>query len=420
MTQMQMPFPSLQLTCGDSQHSTKYGIVTTESNDYRNESGKVVATSKKPKRKTYPQDWPAYNAAQTHEKEIFLYLLREICDTIPQPLYKRGRPRLPVSDILFSIAVKVFSTMSTRRVMSDVRDARAKALLDCIPSPASIFRYMEDPSLKPHLESMIMRTAAPLRTVEVDFSADASGFSSSVFSRWFDAKWGKERKAHEWVKTHIMVGIKTHVVTAAIVTPGQVADSPQLPELLETTTAGFNVREVSADMAYLSRRNLWAIHEAGAMPYIPFKSNSVGGQPGDRNFDPLWSKLYHYYSFYQDRYKAHYHKRSNVESTFSMVKRKFSNSVRTKMHDAQVNEILAKIVCHNICVVIQSVYELGIAPVFHLPTLEANGHSEAEAAFEAHSLNGAGTTYEANGTNGVTGIFDAEWPFAPKMPVKLG
>ncbi len=31
---------------------------------------------------------------------------------------------------------------------------------------------------------------------------------------------------------------------------------------------------------------------------------------------------------------------------------------------AQVNEVLCKILCHNICVLIQSIYELGIEPVF--------------------------------------------------------
>jgi hypothetical protein len=28
---------------------------------------------------TYPQDWPAYNAAQTHEKDKFLSLLHDLC-----------------------------------------------------------------------------------------------------------------------------------------------------------------------------------------------------------------------------------------------------------------------------------------------------------------------------------------------------
>lgn len=59
-----------------------------------------------------------------------------------------------------------------------------------------------------------------------------------------------------------------------------------------------------------------------------------------------------------------YHKRSNVETTFSMIKRKFGERLRTKTETAQKNELLCKILCHNICVVIQSMYELGITVTF--------------------------------------------------------
>ena len=55
------------------------------------------------------------NAAQMHERANFLSLLRELCDTIPQPPQGRGRPRLPLSDMVFGVGVKVYSTMSGRR-----------------------------------------------------------------------------------------------------------------------------------------------------------------------------------------------------------------------------------------------------------------------------------------------------------------
>jgi len=61
---------------------------------------------------------------------------------------------------------------------------------------------------------------------------------------------------------------------------------------------------------------------------------------------------------------VHYHKRSNVETAYSMIKAKFGGSVRAKTPVAQVNEVLAKVLCHNICVLIQSIYELGIAATF--------------------------------------------------------
>ena len=61
----------------------------------------------------------------------------------------------------------------------------------------------------------------------------------------------------------------------------------------------------------------------------------------------------------------HYHKRSNVESTFSMIKAKFGDSLRSKTERAQINEAICKVLCHNICCLIQSMYELGLKPKFY-------------------------------------------------------
>ncbi len=68
--------------------------------------------------------------------------------------------------------------------------------------------------------------------------------------------------------------------------------------------------------------------------------------------------------FKRDEYLAHYHKRSNVESTFSMIKRKFGDSLRSKGDVAMTNEALAKILCHNLVVLIHEMYEVGIDPAF--------------------------------------------------------
>ena len=78
----------------------------------------------------------------------------------------------------------------------------------------------------------------------------------------------------------------------------------------------------------------------------------------------LWSKLFHYYKFKQEEFYQHYHKRSNVETAFMMIKSKFGERLRSKTHTAQVNEVLCKVLAHNLCCVIQSMYELGIEPDF--------------------------------------------------------
>jgi hypothetical protein len=58
----------------------------------------------------------------------------------------------------------------------------------------------------------------------------------------------------------------------------------------------------------------------------------------------------------------HYHQRSNIESAFSMVKRKYGDAVRSKTDVSMANEVLCKLVCHNLCVLIAEMYELGIDP----------------------------------------------------------
>jgi transposase len=96
----------------------------------------------------------------------------------------------------------------------------------------------------------------------------------------------------------------------------------------------------------------------GGQAFIAFKKNATGAIGG------AFEKAFHYFQFKQDEYLTHYHKRSNVESTFSAIKRKFGDSVRSKCDYAMVNEVLCKILCHNICCLIQEQCELGIEPIF--------------------------------------------------------
>ena len=313
-------------------------------------------TSAPAPRKTYPQDWPAYNTAQTNEKDTLMMLLADLCQSVEQPEYQFGRPGLPLSDMVFVSALKVYSLFSARRFDSDVRAACRQGFTSISPSFTSVNRYIAKPLLTPILKDLIHLSSEPLKVVEIDFAADSSGFSTNRFERWFDAKWGKEKSERQWIKAHIMTGVKSNIVTAVEITPGHAHDSPLLPGLLDKTAERFDMKEVSADKAYLSAPNLRHIVNLGAYPYIPFKSNTTG------KGSPLWRRLYGYFMLNEEAWKKHYHKRSNVETTFSMIKGKFGDTVKSKSHAGQVNETLLKVLCHNICVLIQAMYEYGVTP----------------------------------------------------------
>ena len=149
-----------------------------------------------------------------------------------------------------------------------------------------------------------------------------------------------------------------NVVVSIKITPSNVNDTTVFPELLDIAQERFDVKEISADKAYLSEKNLRHAESIGSAPYIPFKSNTTG------RGSALWRKLHAQFVFNETEFKAHYHKRSNVETTFSMVKAKFGDSIRAKSDTGQMNEVLLKFLCHNICVLIQEMHELGITSSF--------------------------------------------------------
>ena len=325
--------------------------------------------------------WQAYTEAQVHEGDLFATLLRELCDTVPQPPQPMGRPRLPLGDMLYGMGLKVYSTLSTRRAMSELRDAVSTGKMGREPSYSTPIRYFERPEVTPVLRQLIQQSALPLRDVEVDFAQDSSGFASTSYNRWFDHKWGGSKKETKWVKVHLMCGVQTNIVTAADATASQSADSPYLPNFVRITAEHFRINEVSADMAYSSRKNLHAVADVGGTPYIPFKSGSVAVQKrgGEKRRDPLWEQMYHHFTLREADFNRHYHKRSNVETVFHMIKAKFGDKVRAKTDIAQVNETLMKVLCHNICVLIRAMHVLGITPMFE-PTFASETASGAKVA----------------------------------------
>jgi transposase len=199
----------------------------------------------------------------------------------------------------------------------------------------------------------------PLKAVEVDFAVDSSGFSTSRFVRWFNRKYGRETDNREWLKAHLMCGVRTKIVTGVEVSGWAAHDTNYFLPLVEATARHFEVREVSADKAYLSRKNLNAVESVGAMPFIPFKSNTL--EPTEAG---MWARMYHLFMYEREAFMEHYHKRSNIETAYSMIKGKFSSALRSKSDAGQMNEVLCKVLCHNICVLVQATHALGVDPTF--------------------------------------------------------
>lgn len=336
-----------------------FAVEFSRSVEIRSDGTEVVTESVKVTRKTYSQPWAAYNAAQCAEKEVVQRLLRSLCDGVATPAHTgRGPKPIAYSDAIFGMVWKTYLGTSGRRASTDMDACAADGSLSRDLAYNTIFKYAAKSDLTPILMRLIEESARPLASVESSFAIDSTGFGTCVYRRWYDEKYGRERSEAKWLKAHATVGVVTGIVTAISVTDSNAHDSPELPALVETTAQRFQMAKMSADKAYLSNTNLTAIEAVGAVPFVPFKVNSRS------EGSPAWKRMWAMFVLKQGEFLAAYHKRSNVESVFSAIKRTLGGSVRSKKFTAQVNEVLCKILAHNLRTLCHAMHELGIEPDF--------------------------------------------------------
>lgn len=143
---------------------------------------------------SYRQPWAEYNLSQTREKALFQDFLYQLCQALEEPVRRgAGRPSIKLSDLIFAACVKVYEGFSGRRNQTDLREALARGYLSRNVHYNTIFKYLDTESLTPYLHELITQSSLPLKTVEVDFAVDSSGFSTCQYVRWFDVNTATRR-----------------------------------------------------------------------------------------------------------------------------------------------------------------------------------------------------------------------------------
>jgi transposase len=77
-----------------------------------------------------------------------------------------------------------------------------------------------------------------------------------------------------------------------------------------------------------------------------------------------WQRMWAYFDLKKEEFLRHYHRRSNVESTFGAMKAKFGGSVRSEKFVAQQNEVLAKVLLWNLSCIVHAIEEFGVEAEF--------------------------------------------------------
>lgn len=306
------------------------------------------------------RDWSAYNEAKTNEKEMFKKIAHEIAQSVEKHEDRSlGANGFGIQDQLFCILYQQYTGKPTRDFVSDLKGLNDIYFSD-VPHFNTISNFYGEPGLYYLLKKLVNMTARPLDKVESQIAADASGIGTKAYQHWDDVKYNSPEDQGKFLKVHITAGTNTNIITAVNITSGTSHDSPEFEELIEENAKHFTFREVSADKAYSSRKNLELAKKHGLVPFIPFKENTTGKADGSK----IWVEMYKYFNHHRDEFEQHYHQRSNAETAFAMLKRKFGKQLRNKKPVSQRNEMLAKCVAHNILVLIKAAHTVGVQPDF--------------------------------------------------------
>ena len=330
--------------------------------------------------KSYGRDWKLYNGAQTHEVTEVKGLLGGLSDLINLMELRclgshtrRGRA-FPLGHVVFATVLKAYSGLSTRRNESLLAECVEHGYLrnvpllafgggvDAVPVSASetvripqfntVSGFLRSEWLTPLLLELVTVTACPLKGLEREFAVDGTGWSTRWYDRWLDHRLADESDRQQWVKLHLVVGVKSNVIARAAISPGSHHDHPYFRPLVIETAKRFDVETVVADSGYSSRSSYELGGELGLQVRIPFKDNTR--PPSDDGSE--WSKNLRYFNQNYEQFMSEYHPRSNVESTNSSLKRVMPEKLRAKGFGGQTNEALVKLVAYNIRVLAREVW----------------------------------------------------------------
>lgn len=315
-------------------------------------------------RRRYVVKWPEYTAAQRYEISYLEQITSEVLkgEMTSQRTGKRGRPRTAIKNLLFCAVLKLYHQMPLRVSQGLFLNALKEHKIDYMPginAPSTFLMREETTQL---LNEAIAKVTLPLAMLDDTFAIDASGFRSTCFNYYRKEKYEPERK-NVWEKCHLIVGTKTKAIPAVIVTGGDAPDESRFPSLLEATCkAGFSVKKVFADKAYLSRNNYSIAASLGVDAIIPFKSNSRGRAAGV----PTWhQKFIEWQTNPAWLEQNDYGLRQSAEADFSALKRKLGETIKSRDPVARRNEIMLKIFIYDVTRLIHVIFESEQKPDMH-------------------------------------------------------
>lgn len=101
--------------------------------------------------------WREYNSIQTNEKHLFYKLLNNHLKLVETPAYSFGRPRKFLRDMIFCCVIKVYSDISSRKVISELHLTKEAGYIKEIPHFNTVINYFSYIQTREAIKSLLKK-----------------------------------------------------------------------------------------------------------------------------------------------------------------------------------------------------------------------------------------------------------------------
>src|SRR3989339_733092 len=192
-----------------------------------------------------------------------------------------------------------------------------------LPSKSTIHRGMQLLTMKLIRKINFVLIGEHLKR-KLNIMLDSSGIRTDKKSSWFCLRIKKVIRKRDCNKLHLAVCSDLHLILNWRITAWKRNDSPFFIKLLKPFKI---LGRILADKGYLSRKNFQFCMDRGGCAFI------------------LWSK-------FNEFYMNIYHQRSNIESVFSVIKKRFGDKVLCRTFPMRAREISLRLIAYNLKILI--------------------------------------------------------------------